>query len=383
MKKIKVLHCIQSMAWGGLELYTVELIRKLAETGIEQHVFCCEHSRVAEELRKSNISLITFADKKISKIKEAFLIRKVVQQLNITHLQSHTRLDMWACALSRWDSKSPKHIYNLYMNAMPKKDFVHKWLYSKVDAICSSSEFVLAEAKKNFPIDPKKLQLIRYGRQTENYQTNTPRRTLLRQQYGIQTDELVFGTLCRIDPGKGVKELVQALDHLTDEELKKIHMVIVGDPTILGKDKNGQTVYESESIQLSNWIDQQATNSRLKGHLHRVLFQKDFIPFIDLLDVFILASYNETYSLSVLDAMLMEKPVIGTDAGGTTEQVGKNERGHLVTPKDPKSLAQALRFYINNPETITKQGRIARQWVLSQHDWNKTLKTTLELYQGL
>ncbi len=382
MKKMKVLHCIQSMAWGGLELYTVELIRKLAETGIEQHVFCCEHSRVAEELRKSNISLITFADKKISKIKEAFLIRKVVQKLDITHLQSHTRLDMWACALSRWDSHSPKHVYNLYMNALPKKDFVHKWLYSKVDAICSSSEFVLAEAKKNFPIDPRKLQLIRYGRQTENYQTNTSQRTLLRQQYGIQPEDLVFGTLCRIDPGKGVKELVQALDHLSDEEIKKIHMVIVGDPTILGKDDDGQTVYESESIQLSNWIDGQAKNSRFQGHLHRIPFQKDFIPYIDLLDVFILASYNETYSLSVLDAMLMEKPVIGTDAGGTTEQVGKNDRGHLVTPKDPKSLAQALRFYINNPETITKQGAVARQWVLSQHDWNKTLKTTLELYQG-
>lgn len=383
MKNIKVLHCIQSMAWGGLELYTVELISKLADTGIEQYVLCSEHSRVAEELRKKNIPLITFPDKKISKAKEAFLIRKVTQQRHITHLKSHTRLDMWACALSRWNRNTPVHIYNLYMNAMPKKDFVHKWLYTKVDAICSSSEFVLSEAKKNFPIDPRKLHLIRYGRQTEHYQTNTTQRALLRQQYGIQTNELVFGTLCRIDPGKGVRELVQALEYLSDEEIKKIHMVIVGDPTILGKDKNGQTIYESDSINLSNWIDQQAKRERLQGHLHRVPFQKDFIPFIDLLDVFILASYNETYSLSVLDAMLMQKPVIGTDAGGTTEQVGKNERGHLVTPQDPKSLANALSFYINNPDKISQQGALARQWVLSQHDWDKTLKTTLALYQSL
>lgn len=383
MSTINVLHCIQSLAWGGLEIYTVELIQKLAETGIKQKVLCSAHSRVAEELKKTTIEIIPFPEKKISKLKEASLIRRIVKEQSITHLHSHTRLDMWACALARWNKHQPKHIYNLYMNALPKKDFVHQWLFSKVDALCSSSEFVLAEAKKNFPIAPEKLHLVRYGRKTEEYHSSEEKRRTLRESLGFKKDELVFGTLCRIDPGKGVRELILALDHLTDAEIKKIHLLVMGDPTILGRSDSGALIYEDDSIALSNWIDDKKKEPRLEGHLHRVPFQKDFIPYIDALDIYILASYNETYSLSVLDAMLMKKPVIGTDAGGTTEQVGANERGHLVPPYDPQKIAEAFRFYINNPDQAVQQGAEAQRWVLNQHNWTQTLKKTLELYQSL
>lgn len=383
MKSIKILHCIQSLSWGGLEIYTVELIQKLAEAGVDQEVLCSTHSRVAEELKKTSIKVVTFPEKKISKIKEARLIRKLVKEQEFTHLHSHTRLDMWACALARWNSSSPRHIYNLYMNALPKKDFVHRWLFSKIDALCSSSEWVLSEARKNFPIAPEKLHLLRYGRKTEEYVSSAEKRTTLRNSLGFKSDEVVFGTLCRIDPGKGVRELVEALDHLSDAEVSKIHMVIVGDPTILSRNTDGTVVYEESSLALANWIEKKQKEPRLQGHLHKIPFQKDYIPYIDALDVFILASYNETYSLGVLDAMLMEKPVIGTDAGGTTEQIGANERGHLVKPQDPRSLAEALRFYVRNPEKAQQQGHTARSWVLQQHNWPHTLEKCLNLYHSV
>nr|BFD62889.1 glycosyltransferase family 4 protein [Bdellovibrio sp. HM001] len=383
MGEIKVLHCIQSLSWGGLEIYTAELIQKLAEAGVDQRVFCSAHSRVAEELRHTNVELITFPEKKLSKLKAAALIRKICREHKITHLHSHTRIDMWSCVLSRWASSHPKHIYNLYMNALPKKDLVHRWLFSKVDALCSSSEWVLSEARKNFPIDPKKLRLMRYGRKTEDYHTNPEQREQLRLKMGLGKSDLVFGTLCRIDAGKGVRELVEALDYLSDEEIKKIHMVIVGDPTILGRTSEGHLTYETQSIELADWITKKASEPRLKGHLHRVPFQKNFIPYIDILDVFILASYNETYSLSVLDSMLMEKPVIGTDAGGTTEQVGQNERGFLTAPRNAKSLSEALRYYIQNPDQVPLQGAKACQWTLAQHSWQQTLTKTLALYDEL
>ncbi|WP_374035727.1 glycosyltransferase family 4 protein [Bdellovibrio bacteriovorus] len=383
MGEIKALHCIQSLSWGGLEIYTTELIQKLAETGLNQRVLCSAHSRVAEELKKTSVEVITFPQKKISKLQEARLIRRIVRENGITHLQSHTRLDMWACVLARWNSSTPKHVYNLYMNAPAKKDLFHRWMFSKVDALCSSSEFVLSEARKNFPIDPSKLTLMRYGRKTEEFNSNPQARLTLREKLGLKSSELAFGTLCRLDAGKGVRELVEALDHLTDDEVQKIHMVIVGDPTIESRDSNGQVTYEAQSLELKTWIEQKQQETRLKGHLHRIPFQRDYIPYIDALDVFILASYNETYSLSVLDAMLMEKPVIGTDAGGTTEQVGKNERGYLVQPKDPKSLAQALKFYIQNPKMAREQGKKARAWTLNQHRWQSTQEQTLKLYKDL
>ena len=122
-------------------------------------------------------------------------------------------------------------------------------------------------------------------------------------------------------------------------------------------------------------------NPRFKDHLILIPFQKNYIPYIDALDFFALASYNETYSLSVLDAMMMSKPVIGTNTGGTPEQVGTNERGRLVEAHSASSIAEALRFYLQNPDLATVQGPRARQWAIEKHQWPATLEQFLNLYR--
>lgn len=383
MGEVRVLHCIHSLSWGGLEIYTCELIQKLASTGIKQVVLCSAHSRVAEELKKASIEILPFPEKKLSKFATARIISKIIKSHKITLLHSHTRLDMWACALAIWNKPSIKHIYNLYMNATPKRDLVHKWLFSKVDALCSSSETILNDVRKNFPIATSKLHLIRYGRNTEMFKPYPKEREGLRSLYNVTSEQIVIGTLCRIDPGKGVKELVQALEELSDSELKRIQLWIIGDPTIAGKDAQGQPLYAEPSRILLEWIEKQKANPRYKHHLVRIPFQKEYIPYIDALDVFALASYNETYSLSVLDAMMMAKPVIGTNAGGTPEQVGDNERGVLALPQSPSSLAEAFRYYLNHPAAIKTQGLKARQWSVENHGWKDTLGKFQALYSKM
>lgn len=380
MGEIKVLHCLNAPSWGGLEIYSTELIQELHKTGIKQAVLCTPGSRASDELQAAGIEVIHLPAKKFSKLQHTILVRKLVRERGFTHLHSHTRLDMWACALAKWNWPHIKHIYNLYMNALPKQDLFHKWLFSKVDALCTSSQNILDDAKKNFPIAPGKLHLIRYGRKTEQYVHTPEKRSEIRAKYGVKPAQLVIGTLCRIDPGKGVRELVQALDNLTDAEIQNVQLWLIGDMTIVGRNPDGSIQYEGPSKELSDWIDQKRQEPRLKDHLIRIPFQKDYIPYIDALDVFALASYNETYSLSILDAMLMEKPVIGTNAGGTPEQIGTKERGVLVEPRSPEAIAAGIREYLQNPSLIATQGPTARKWVLAQHSWTLTLQATLEIY---
>lgn len=380
MDKVSVLHCIHSLSWGGLEIYTVELIQKLAEAGLSQKVLCSAHSRVAEELKKSGIDVLPFPEKKLSKFQQARLIRRLIKEHSFTHLHSHTRLDMWACALALWNNKKVKHIYNLYMNATPKRDFVHKWLFSKVDVLCSSSATILEDVRKNFPIPPEKLRLIRYGRRTELFKNDSAIRKILRDKFHVGPEQIVVGTLCRIDPGKGIRELVQALEYLDDAELARLQLWIVGDPTTIGKNPDGSPIYEGPSQELNAWVEEQKKQPRYTQHIVRIPFQKEYISYIDALDLFALASHNETYSLSVLDAMMMGKPVIGTKAGGTPEQVGANERGRLAEPKDARSLTEAIRYYLKHPEDIQNQGKKAREWALANHKWENTQRDFTELY---
>ncbi len=380
MGEIKVLHCLNAPAWGGLEIYASELIGQLQKTGIQQAALCSPDSRAAEELPKMGVEVILLPTSKTSKWTQAGIIRALIQEKDFTHLHAHTRLDMWAGALAKWNWSHIRLIYNLYMNALPKQDLVHKWLFSKVDALCTSSQNILNDAKRNFPIAPEKLHLVRYGRNTAQYQHNAEKALAIRQQYHVTPEQLVLGTLCRIDPGKGVKELVSALEFLSDAELQGLQLWIIGEPTIIQRHEDGTIQYEAPSLELAQWIDKKSNEPRYKGHLVRIPFQKDYIPYLDALDFFALASYNETYSLSVLDAMLMEKPVIGTRAGGTPEQIGNDERGTLVEPKDAKSITQGIRAYLGKHSKIQEQGSTARLWVLENHCWETTLAKTTALY---
>ncbi|WP_413557122.1 glycosyltransferase family 4 protein [Bdellovibrio sp. HCB209] len=383
MKPVRVLHVIHSYAWGGLELYSTELIRHLQSTNIEQHVLCFEGSRIYKELSAAGVKVIPTPGLKVSKFAAMASIRSAIKKHNITHLHSHTRIDMWACSLARWFRTDIKHVYNLYMNAVPKQDFVHRALFARVDALCSSSEDILKDVKQNFPIDPHKLKLVRYGRETDKFHPYPEEREKIRDHYHAKPGQMVIGTLCRIDAGKGVREVAESLDYLSDDELSQVQIWIIGDRTVLGQNEKGETVFEPESQALYEWLKTRAESERFKGHLFHIPFQKDYVPYIDALDVFTLASYNETYSLSVIDALMMGKPVIGTNAGGTPEQVGGSERGILAEPRSGQSISDCIRYYLKNPDKARKHGDKGREWALHNHNWPNTLKHFTELYQKI
>lgn len=60
-------------------------------------------------------------------------------------------------------------------------------------------------------------------------------------------------------------------------------------------------------------------------------------------DMFVLPSLYEALGLSILEAMAAGKPVVATAVGGIKESVIDGVTGLLVPPRDPKSLADAIR----------------------------------------
>ena len=72
------------------------------------------------------------------------------------------------------------------------------------------------------------------------------------------------------------------------------------------------------------------------GHQESV---RDYLSFADC---FVLPSYREGISRSMLEAMAMEIPVITTDVPGCRELIKNNENGILCESHSIESLHQAL-----------------------------------------
>ncbi len=78
-------------------------------------------------------------------------------------------------------------------------------------------------------------------------------------------------------------------------------------------------------------------------------------------DVFVLPSYREGLSRSILEAIASGLPVITTEVPGCRELVEDGVNGLLIPARDAQSLTKAMCQFIDNPEIIEDYGRASRR----------------------
>jgi alpha-1,6-mannosyltransferase len=91
------------------------------------------------------------------------------------------------------------------------------------------------------------------------------------------------------------------------------------------------------------------------------------------------AGDQETFGLVLIEAMACGRGIVAAQAGAMPEIVTP-DTGVLVTPGDPRALADGIRaFYARDPD---KLGRAARNRAVREYSWGSTMRGLLELYRG-
>ncbi len=88
-----------------------------------------------------------------------------------------------------------------------------------------------------------------------------------------------------------------------------------------------------------------------------------------------------TTPLKPLEAMAMEKVVVGSDVGGMRELFNNGETGFLVEPETPHALARRLSSLIESATFRRAMGKRAREFVLRERDWEKIVPAYLNVYR--
>ncbi|HND86455.1 MAG TPA: glycosyltransferase family 4 protein, partial [Pseudobdellovibrionaceae bacterium] len=292
---MRILHVLRSNAWGGLEHYALDLIQHLMQQGQQtSHVLLCRQgSRVATEAAIRRISTCHHRS-------------AILESYDLIHV--HQRQDLPMVRLLLLVSRRRPVVYSLYMSAPPKKDFYHRWIYGMIDSLMSSSQDLNQEVRMNFPLDQNRIHLVRYGRDTQKHPPHAEEIQEFRSRTLAQAGRLIFATLCRIDPGKGILDIIEGLKILSEDERKCFEIWIVGEPTLLTTNSDGTRVYESESIQAYEQLQEMSRDPQFQSCLKLIPYQKDPSLVLASIDVFLLATHKETYSLAVLDAFQMAKP---------------------------------------------------------------------------
>lgn len=204
------------------------------------------------------------------------------------------------------------------------------------------SEGVERETKRM--VAPKKMHntvVIQNGVQDrkEEYRNIVPKK-----------DSFVF--IGRVVKEKGVDELLKAFD-----EVKRNYP-----NTILNIYGEGELMEERGNVNMCG-----STNDQFKALAEN--------------EVFVLPSYQEGLSLSLLEAAMMGKKIIATNVDGNLEVIKNEETGILVPPKNVEKLADAMEWIMEHKKASDEMAKKVRRKYEEEFDFGKIFaKKMLPLY---
>jgi glycosyltransferase involved in cell wall biosynthesis len=91
-------------------------------------------------------------------------------------------------------------------------------------------------------------------------------------------------------------------------------------------------------------------------------------------DIFVHPSGWDALPLSLMEASVMEKPIVASTIGGIPEIIKDRETGYLCDINDTKQWTKKIRFLLDNPGIGKGLGKNARKFVLEKFDWKKIAK---------
>jgi glycosyltransferase involved in cell wall biosynthesis len=84
-----------------------------------------------------------------------------------------------------------------------------------------------------------------------------------------------------------------------------------------------------------------------------------------------------------MEAMSLGLPVIGSNAGGTTEQIADGQNGYLFENKNAKDLADKIGLFLNDPSSIKLFGKCSKERVEKYFSLDLHKVNILKLYEDI
>jgi glycosyltransferase involved in cell wall biosynthesis len=178
--------------------------------------------------------------------------------------------------------------------------------------------------------------------------------------------ETIFGYAARIESGKGPFVLANALAQLRQDR-NDVHVRLAG---------TGPAVEELKA---------HARNLGLNGSWEFVRPYDGAVgcsAFMRTLDVFVLPSFAEGTSKSIVEAMSHGLPIITTNVGGSPDLLTP-DAGILIAPGDSAALAGAMQRLASDPGLRQRMGEAARDRYLNLFTPDAVLSLLVGTYSRL
>ncbi len=361
MMKIKVLHVVLSMETGGLENGIVNLINNADNSCFEVDVLCLrKKGSLADRITNQN-SQVIFDGKHDHSLLSA--IKKIYKscvngQYHIVHTHGFTT--MLAGYLATKLSRTPILIngeHGTLYYASIKQRLLQKWLFGAMNLNLTVSKELKNKIQIEFNPSRDNFQPIINGVDSEKF--NPKISSTLHSELNIPENHLIIGSVGRLVGVKNYPSLMHAFATISQKNVNT-HLVLAGAGP------------ERPALELI------ASKLNLAGRVH-FLGKRDDIPNVmNGYDLFVLPSFSEGLSNTLLEAMSCGVPVIASKVGGNPEIIIPNVSGFLYPSDDIEALAEILNNLCHSPSDIKKLAALSREHIVN----NYSLRSMVNNYEN-
>jgi len=325
--KINVLHLTFDMRIGGTEQVIKNLVEATDKYKFNVSILCIE-KRVGpfgQLLMNNGIKIDSFQRKNGF---DRVLIRQIRQyikqhKIDIIHCHQYTP---WVYGLFASLFFKIKVVFTEHGRFYPDSGSLKRRFINPLLCLFTSHITAISEATKQALVDfeylsSKTIDVVYNGIEQQKPQFELV--SILREEYNIKQETVVFGTVARLDPIKNQSLLINAFHKVLIQE-PNCKLFIVGD----GEERE---ILERLTIKLN------LTESVVfTGYI------TEPVNYMSLMDVFLLPSLSEGTSMTLLEAMSLSKPCVVTDAGGNSEVIQHNYNGFVTPNRELRPFADSM-----------------------------------------
>jgi len=361
--KIRVLHVIDHLGYGGAPVVVKNITEKLDSEHIETIVCALRTNPDSIPIKTTLISLNFHRYNPFTFLK----IAKLCKQHKINILHAHLQKSIISCLIAGFfcDAKIIIHehgpifrrgtgcIYRLLLKLLAKKASV---------AIANSKATIEA-LKQTAGFDEQNAHAVTNFVDFSRFDHKLYDRNKARDALGITQEKKIVGFVGRLDNCKGVDLLIKAAAILCKKD-PLYHFVIVGHGT------------------QRNHLERLVNQLSLKENVTFTGLCKNPPEVISAFDVAIVPSRREAFGIAAIEFMRMKIPVIASNVGGLVEVIQHNKTGILLDNLDAENIAQAIRSLMQDKSLLEN---LVQDAELFSRKFNgaEQLKQITEIYEKL
>lgn len=315
------MHTESSLGWGGQEIRILTEAEGMLGRGHEVTLVCPPQSNIYHEAQLRNIPVIglEISRKRPSHLHSLF---KWLKKHPVGVINTHSSTDSWLTALAVRLLKDRHSIVRTrHISAVVPNNAATRWLYTRATRhIVTTGEALRRQLIEMNRYPAERITSVPTGMDVDHYTPGD--RCAARRKLGLTQDIFTIGIVATLRSWKGHQYLVDAFAQLKDHTTR---LLIIGD--------GPQHAVLEKLIATHN----------LGARVIMAGNQRDVLPWLHVLDVFVLPSYaNEGVPQALVQAMLCGLPVITTPVGAIPEAVRHEQTGLMVEPRQVAALRDAI-----------------------------------------